>query len=80
MENAREMVKDEDGEIHVTRSTIYPFNKSDIKAIAEENGLRLIKKMKFMNWAFPGYSNKKSGSDCDNDFFLRSVVTFIFHK
>lgn len=35
MESAREMMKDEDGEIHITLNTLPPFNKWDIKALAE---------------------------------------------
>ncbi|KAG7603396.1 hypothetical protein ISN45_At05g023640 [Arabidopsis thaliana x Arabidopsis arenosa] len=73
MESAREMVKDENGEIHVTHKTIYPFNEQDIKALAEETGLRLIKQMKFHNWIFPGNS-------VDTYSIGSSAVTFMFKK
>ncbi|CAH2036602.1 unnamed protein product, partial [Thlaspi arvense] len=83
MESAREMVNGENGEIHVTHKTIYPFNELDIKTIAEEKGLRLIKQMQFNKWIFSGYSNKlETGSNCDSSFSfrIRSVVTFMFKK
>ncbi|ESQ30048.1 hypothetical protein EUTSA_v10012292mg [Eutrema salsugineum] len=81
MENAIEMVKDKDGEIHVTHKTIYPFNKWDMKTIAEETGLRLIQQMQFNKWTFPGHSNNRgSGSNCDASFPFGSVVTFMFKK
>ncbi|XP_010493750.1 PREDICTED: uncharacterized protein At4g26485-like [Camelina sativa] len=78
MESAKEMLKDEDGEIHIIRN-ICPFNKWDIKALAEEEGLRLIKQMKFDQWDFPGYPNKR-GSICDYGFPYGSAVTFMFKK
>lgn len=79
MKSAREMVKEEGGEIHVTHKTIYPFNKWDIKTLAEENGLRLINQMQFNKWAFPGYSNKRgSGSNVESSFAIGSIVRFMF--
>lgn len=55
MESARQMIN-EGGEIHFTCKTIYPFNMSDIKSLAGENGMRLIQQMQFKKWIFPGYS------------------------
>ncbi|CAA7055539.1 unnamed protein product [Microthlaspi erraticum] len=80
MENAREMVQEEGGEIHVTHKTIYPFNKWETKTFAEENGLSLINQMQLNKWAFPGYvSNKRgSGSNFESSFSFGSVVTFMF--
>lgn len=81
MENAREMVKEENGEILVTHKTIYPFNERDIKALAEETGLRLIKQMQFNKWVFHRYSDTRgSGSNCDCNFPMGSSVTFMFKK
>ncbi|CAN7018597.1 unnamed protein product [Brassica rapa subsp. trilocularis] len=57
MQSAPEMMN-EGGEIHFTNMTMYPFNKLDIKSLAGENGLRLIKQMQFKKWIFPCYSNK----------------------
>jgi|AraCvinosormetaG_1042628.scaffolds.fasta_scaffold05878_2 hypothetical protein len=55
------------------RQYIYPFNEQDIKALAEETGLRLIKQMKFHNWIFPGNS-------VDTYPIGSSAVTFMFKK
>ncbi|XP_048637709.1 uncharacterized protein At4g26485 [Brassica napus] len=64
MQSAPEMMN-EGGEIHFTNMTMYPFNKLDIKSLAGENGLRLIKQMQFKKWIFPCYSNKCECS-CDS--------------
>ncbi|EOA22482.1 hypothetical protein CARUB_v10003134mg [Capsella rubella] len=83
MKSAKEMMKEEDvGEFHIIHITMHPFNKWDIKTLAEEEGLRFINQMKFDKWAFPSYSNKNgNGSNCDNSFPIGSaVVTFIFKK
>ncbi|CAD5332627.1 unnamed protein product [Arabidopsis thaliana] len=81
MESAREMMKDEDGEIHITLNTLNPFNKWDLKALAEEKGLRLIQRMQFIKWAFPSSSNKRaSGSNCDFIYPIGSAITYMFKK
>ncbi|XP_010421351.1 PREDICTED: uncharacterized protein At4g26485-like [Camelina sativa] len=81
MESAREMVKDENGEIHVTHKTIYPFDEGGIKALAKETGLRLIKQIQFSKWGFQGYSDPiRSGSNRDYRSPIGSTVTFMFKK
>lgn len=75
------MVKDEDGEIHVTHKTTFPFNNWEIKTLALEKGLLLIGEKQFNQWAFTGYSNKRGGgSNCNSSFPIGSAVTFMFKK
>ncbi|CAA0410131.1 unnamed protein product [Arabidopsis thaliana] len=79
LESARKMLKDEDGEIHVTHKTTDPFNRWGIETLAGEKGLRLIGEIEFHKWAFPGYSNKKGGgSNCNSTFPIVKASTFMF--
>lgn len=78
MASAREMIN-VGGEIHFTSKTIYPFNMSDIKSLAGENGMRLIQPMQFKKWIFPGYSTKCE-SNCDSHFPFRFVVISMLKK
>ncbi|XP_010540159.1 PREDICTED: uncharacterized protein At4g26485-like [Tarenaya hassleriana] len=78
--NAREIMK-EDGEVHVTHKTAYPFNKWDIEALAEEESLCLVKKVPFCRWDYPGYLNRKgSGWNCSSTFPVGEASTFVFRK
>lgn len=79
LKSAKKMVKDEDGEIHITHKTSHPFSEWKIETLAEENGLCLIQEMEFNKSDFPGYSNKRGrGRSCDSSFPVGKSSTFIF--
>lgn len=59
LKSAKKMVKDKDGEIHITHKTAHPFSEGKIEILAEANGLCLTQEVEFNKWYFPGYSNKK---------------------
>lgn len=81
MESAKKMLRDEDGEIHVTHKTTSPYNMWEIETLAGEKGLRLIGKIEFKQSSFPGYSNKKGGgSNCNSTFPIAKATTFMFKK
>ncbi|XP_033128385.1 uncharacterized protein At4g26485 [Brassica rapa] len=80
MQSAPEMMN-EGGEMHFTNMTMYPFNKLDIKSLAGENGLRLIKQMQFKKWIFPCYSNKcECSCDSHSHFPFEVVVISMLKK
>ncbi|OVA19725.1 protein of unknown function DUF2431 [Macleaya cordata] len=61
----------EDGEVHVSHRDDYPYNKWDIKKLANNGGLRLIEKVRFRKVDYPGYSNKRGGDiESDKEFYL----------
>lgn len=81
LKSAEKMVKDKDGEIHITHKTAYPFSEWRIEGLAEENGLCLTQEVEFNKWHFPGYSNKKgSRPRCNSSFPVGKSSTFIFKK
>lgn len=45
LNSAKKMVKDKDGEIHITHKTAYPFSEWKIETLAEENGLCLAQEV-----------------------------------
>ncbi|KAL1195255.1 hypothetical protein V5N11_029167 [Cardamine amara subsp. amara] len=80
-ESAKKMLKDEDGEIHVTHKTNIPFCMWEIETLAGQKGLRLIGKIEFEQSSFPGYSNKRgAGSNCNDSFPIYNATTFMFKK
>ncbi|CAD5329128.1 unnamed protein product [Arabidopsis thaliana] len=69
LENAKEMLE-EDGEIHITHKTTYPFSDWGIKKLGKGEGLKLLKKSKFELSHYPGYINKRgSGGRRSDDYF-----------
>ncbi|XP_018466338.1 uncharacterized protein At4g26485-like [Raphanus sativus] len=64
LKSAKKMVKDKDGEIHITHKTAHPFSEWKIEILAEANGLCLTQEVEFNKWYFPGYSNKKGSGPC----------------
>ncbi|KAI3969542.1 hypothetical protein MKX01_020103 [Papaver californicum] len=68
------------GEIHVSHRNDFPYNKWEIKKLANNGGLQLIGKVKFQKSDYPGYSNKRGGDvESDKEFFLgESAFTFKF--
>lgn len=80
LRNAKEMVS-ENGEIHITHKTNYPFNEWGIEEIAEEEGLFLKEEAFFRIKDYPGYVNKRgSGSNSNRSFPLGFCSTFKFVK
>ncbi|XP_028789160.1 uncharacterized protein At4g26485-like [Neltuma alba] len=78
LKSSREMVS-EDGEIHVTHKTAYPFCEWRIEKIAEEVGLQPVKEVPFCICEYEGYCNKKgSGDRCDDSFPVGLCSTFKF--
>lgn len=81
LKSSKKMVKDKDGEIHITHKTAHPFSEWKIETLAEENGLFLTQEVEFNKWYFPGYSNKKgSRPRCNSSFPVGKSSTFIFKK
>ncbi|KAI4347221.1 hypothetical protein L6164_008051 [Bauhinia variegata] len=76
--NAREILG-ENGEIHVTHKTSYPFNKWEIEKLANEAGLCIVEKVPFYRWNYPGYINKRGhGPKCGRTFPVGESATFKF--
>ncbi|KAG7534404.1 S-adenosyl-L-methionine-dependent methyltransferase [Arabidopsis thaliana x Arabidopsis arenosa] len=81
LRNAKEMVKNDDGEIHVTHKTTYPFANWGIKTLGTEAGLNCYREMEFDRWQYLEYSNKRgSGIDSDSSFPVGESSTFMFKK
>ncbi|CAK9185717.1 unnamed protein product [Ilex paraguariensis] len=57
--NARDMLT-ENGQVHVTHKTSYPFTLWEITKLAEEGGLQLVEEVPFTKWDYPGYHNKRA--------------------
>jgi pentatricopeptide repeat protein len=69
----------ENGEVHITHKTAYPFGKWEIVELAEEIGLCLIQKVPFDIRYYPGYVNKRgSGPKINKTFPLGECSTFKF--
>ncbi|KAG7957985.1 hypothetical protein I3843_11G202800 [Carya illinoinensis] len=80
LRNAFDMLT-EDGEIHITQKTAYPFSNWKIKKLAKKIGLRLLEEVKFCELDYPGYVNKRgSGSRIDDTFPIGECSTFKFVK
>lgn len=76
--NASEMLTTK-GQVHVTHKTTYPYSEWDIEELAEEAGLRLLKKSPFDISEYDGYVNKKGdGSKCDKSFPVGNSCTYKF--
>jgi 25S rRNA (uracil2634-N3)-methyltransferase len=71
----------ENGEIHITHKTAYPFNRWEIVELGKENGLFLLEEMEFYRWCYPGYINRRgSGTRIDDTFPVGECSTFKFTK
>ncbi|KAK4275259.1 hypothetical protein QN277_018374 [Acacia crassicarpa] len=71
----------EDGEIHVTHKTAYPYSEWKIEEIAEEVGLCFVEEVPFHKWDYEGYCNKKgSGNNRSKSFPVGECSTFKFMK
>ncbi|XVF76970.1 hypothetical protein PTKIN_Ptkin14bG0002700 [Pterospermum kingtungense] len=80
LRNAYDMLK-ENGEVHITHKTSYPFSKWKIVEMANEVGLVLLDQVPFSRWDYPGYENKKgAGFQCDETFPVGACSTYKFRK
>ncbi|KAL0560853.1 hypothetical protein IC582_001267 [Cucumis melo] len=80
MRNATELLA-ENGEIHITHKTSYPYSEWKIEEIGEEEGLYLKEEVEFDKRDYPGYVNKKgSGPNSNKNFPVGSSSTFKFVK
>ncbi|CAN8230428.1 unnamed protein product [Cochlearia groenlandica] len=79
LENAKEMLKEE-GEIHITHKTNYPFSGWKIKKLAKRQGLKLVKESEFKLSHYPGYTNKRGsgGRRSDDHFPVGECSTLMF--
>ncbi|KAL0443234.1 UNVERIFIED_CONTAM: hypothetical protein Slati_2046100 [Sesamum latifolium] len=66
--NAYALVR-EDGEIHITHKTSYPFSRWKIADLAVEEGLSLSEEEEFDICDYPGYENKRGDGSRSNDTF-----------
>ncbi|MED6218331.1 hypothetical protein PIB30_025908 [Stylosanthes scabra] len=80
LESARKMLK-EDGQVHVTHKTSYPFYKWEIVELAKEAELSLVEEVPFERYHYPGYINKRGeGARCNSTFPVGQCSTFKFSK
>ncbi|CAK9145048.1 unnamed protein product [Ilex paraguariensis] len=78
--NARDMLT-ENGQVHVTHKTSYPFTLWEIAKLAEEGGLQLVEEVPFTKWDYPGYHNKRAyGYKSNRAFPVGECSTFKFAK
>ncbi|CAF2150052.1 uncharacterized protein At4g26485 [Brassica rapa] len=79
LENAKEMLE-ENGEIHITHKTTYPFSDWEIERLAKAEGLKLAKESKFERSHYPGYNNKRGsgGRESDKYFPVGECSTLMF--
>jgi 25S rRNA (uracil2634-N3)-methyltransferase len=76
--NASHMLT-ENGEVHITHKTTWPFSKWEIVELAEEIGLCLVEKVTFERGHYPGYMNKRgSGPKTNRTFRVGECSTFKF--
>ena len=69
------------GEVHVTHKTGDPYSSWEIEKLAEELGLRLVDKVCFSTYDYPGYENKRgAGNRSHKTFQIGECSTFKFVK
>ncbi|XVF76985.1 hypothetical protein PTKIN_Ptkin14bG0003700 [Pterospermum kingtungense] len=80
LKNACKMLT-ENGEVHITHKTNYPFSMWKIEKLAKEVGLWLINEVPFFKGEYPGYENKRGhGIKCNKSFPIGECSTFMFKK
>ncbi|GLU23999.1 hypothetical protein SLE2022_399720 [Rubroshorea leprosula] len=80
LRSAKKMLA-ENGEVHITHKTAYPFSKWEIEELAEKEGLSLVEKEAFYRSDYQGYENKRGdGISCDLAFPVGQSSTFKFNK
>lgn len=79
LKNAKELLKKEDGEIHITHKEGEPYNKWNLEKKAKKIGLFLHEIVRFRKDDYPGYDNKRAhGGNADAPFHLGQCSTYKF--
>ncbi|KAG6770943.1 hypothetical protein D5086_011826 [Populus alba] len=79
LSNAKVLLKQDKGEIHVTHKEGDPYDKWDLVKKAEKIGLGLHEIVPFSRGDYPGYENKRAhGSQSDAPFPLGNSSTYKF--
>ncbi|KAL6332777.1 hypothetical protein AAG906_015039 [Vitis piasezkii] len=79
LKNAKTLLKEETGEIHISHKNGDPYNKWDLVRKAEKNDLVLQDSVPFCKDDYPGYVNKRAHGSCSDDtFHLGDCTTFKF--
>ena len=79
LKNAKVMLKEEKGEIHVTHKEGDPYNKWELVKKAEKLGLIMHEVVPFCKQDYPGYQNKRAqGNNSDAAFRLGDCSTYKF--
>ncbi|XP_073061766.1 uncharacterized protein At4g26485-like [Primulina eburnea] len=69
LRNAAMMLKiRENGEVHVTHKTSYPFSEWEIEKLGKQAGLEFIEAAEFRLWDYPEYLNRRGGNGTFNKF------------
>ncbi|CAK7323367.1 unnamed protein product [Dovyalis caffra] len=79
LSNAKVLLREEKGEIHVAHKEGDPYDKWDLVKKAEKIGLVLHEMVPFSREDYPGYDNKRAHGDCsDAPFRLGDCSTYKF--
>lgn len=79
LRNAKLLLKEENGEIHVTHKEGDPYNKWELVKKAEKIGLTLQEVVPFCKLDYPGYDNKRAqGYLSDAPFHIGDSSTYKF--
>lgn len=79
LKNAKSLLKDGEGEIHVTHKEGDPYNKWELVKKAQKIGLFLHQVVPFCKQDYPGYENKRAqGNLSDVSFPLGDCSTYKF--
>lgn len=77
--NAKVLLKEEKGEIHVTHKEGEPYGKWELVKKAEKIGLSLHEVVPFCKKDYPDYDNKRAqGNHADNPFHIGDSSTYKF--
>ena len=81
MKNAKVMLKEGKGEIHVSHKEGDPYDKWELVNKAEKIGLIIHQVVPFCKQDYPGYHNKRAqGNNSDAAFPLGDCSTYKFRK
>ncbi|KAK0595974.1 hypothetical protein LWI29_011594 [Acer saccharum] len=81
LKNAKVMLKEGKGEIHVSHKEGDPYDKWELVNKAEKIGLIIHQVVPFCKQDYPGYHNKRAqGNNSDAPFPLGDCSTYKFRK
>ncbi|XP_038696878.1 uncharacterized protein At4g26485-like isoform X1 [Tripterygium wilfordii] len=79
LKNAKVLLRENTGEIHISHKEGDPYNKWDLVKKAEKIGLVLHEAVPFNKDDYPGYNNKRAqGSSSNDSFHLGDCSTYKF--